>query len=165
MITQGVGYNITNSTGGYSLTIDPIISIMGRPFEVYEDSDANGLSIIKVKPGHFNNYLPKINGVTIGDVGAHFARPSENSVIFLSIPASEKDDKPFPDGTPELEIAGGLEVPYEANENFAYVAIANIKVTAVEGGSVLTINQMVVGSIWGEKFKCGSQLDYWFSHI
>jgi hypothetical protein len=53
------------------------------------------------------------------------------------------------------------------SESGVDVAIAKVELTTTEANPipVLTINQLVTGSLWGERFECGSQLDYWFSRI
>ena len=166
MINPGVGYTFSNDKRGASLVIDTFVpSKYTHPFCVFEDSTAQGTAIIKVRAGTFNNVFPKINGVNVGDEGAHFSRPSADSIIYLTIPASEATLATFPAGTVTMTLAGGSTIP-SYTKTTAYLGIAKIKATPVDGGQVvLEISPLVSGSVWGERFECGKQLDYWFSQI
>jgi hypothetical protein len=167
MLQQGVGYTYTNNRGGASLVIDPvIISAPNTPFRVYEDSTAEGQAILRVSAGTFNNTFPTVNGSQVGEANAYFTAPTASSIIYLSIPASETAGDPFPESTPEVRIAQGSTIPSNTSTE-AYVGIAKVTVTPVPESTakVYTFNQLVTGSLWGERFECGSQLDYWFSHI
>lgn len=89
MLQQGVGYTYTNSRGGSSLVIDPvIISAPNTPFRVYEDSTAEGQAILRVSAGTFNNSFPTVNGSQVGEANAYFPAPSgTQSFILASLPA------------------------------------------------------------------------------
>ena len=167
MLQQGVGYTFTNSRGGASLVIDPvIISAPNTPFRVYEDSTAEGQAILRVTAGTFNNTFPTVNGSQVGEANAYLPAPSADSIIYLTIPASQSSGAAFPNGTPTVTLASGSTVPTNTATT-AYVGLAKVKVTPVPESTakVYTFNQLVTGSLWGERFECGSQLDYWFSQI
>lgn len=166
MIQQGVGYTYTNDRRGSSLIIDTVAAEPSAPFRVYEDSTDTGTAILRVSAGTFNNTFPTINGTQVGQPAAYFARPTASSIIYLTIPASQTTGAAFPAGTPTVTLGAGSTIP-TANATTAYVGIAKVDVVTVSGTStqVLTITQLATGSLWGERFKCGSQLDYWFAHI
>lgn len=166
MIQQGVGYTFTNDKRGATLVIDTIAPEPSAPFRVYEDSTESGTAILRVSAGTFNNTFPTVNGTQVGQPGAYFARPSSSSIIYLTIPASQSTGAAFPAGTPTVTLAAGSTIP-TASKTTAYVGIAKVDVVTVPGTStqVLTITQLTTGSLWGERFECGSQLDYWFSQI
>ena len=167
MINPGVGYTFSNDKRGTALIIDTFVPAKyTHPFRVYEDSTAEGQAILKVTPGTLNNIFPTINGTAVGETGAHFSLPSSDSIIYLTIPASQSSGAAFPAGTPTITLAGGSTIPSKT-ETTAYVGIAKIKATPVEGGQpVLEISPLVSGSLWGERFKCGSSsAEYWFSQI
>ena len=166
MIQPGVGYTYTNDRRGSSLLIDTVQQAETPPFSVFEDSTAEGVAILRVSAGTINNSFPTINGTQVGQANAYFVRPTSSSIVYLSIPASQTTGAPFPASTPTLVLAGGSTIPSNS-ASAAYVGIAKIEAVTVSGTNttVLTINQLVTGSLWGERFECGSQLDYWFSHI
>lgn len=163
MITQGIGYTYTNSSDGFSLQIDQ----PGRlrevlPFSVYEDTNTAGQGVLRITPGTFNNELPTVGGVQIGETGATLPLPLATSIVALRIPASETF---FPAATPTVEWFTGTFVP-ENEEDVAYVGLALIKVTQTAGASKsYEITNLVSGSLWGERFQCGEELSYWFSKI
>jgi len=164
MITPGIGYTFTNSTDGFSLQIDQA----GRlrevlPFSVYEDTNSAGQGVLRMTPGTFNNQFPTINGVRIGEPGATLTLPQVTSLVVLNISASENL---FPAGVPTISTKAGLSVD-DFSETSAQVALALIKVTTVTGSTSkdLEIINLVSGSLWGERFQCGEELDYWFSKI
>ena len=167
MLQQGVGYTYTNSPGGASLVIDPVVlSAPNTPFRVYEDSTAEGQAILRVSAGTFNNSFPTVAGVIIGEPAAYLPAPSGDSIIYLTIPASQSTGAPFPAGSVSVTLASGSTIPTNTAST-AYVGLAKVKVTPVPESTakVYTFNQLVTGSLWGERFECGSQLDYWFSQI
>jgi hypothetical protein len=167
MLQQGVGYTYTNNRGGASLVIDPVIlSAPNTPFRVYEDSTDAGVSILRISAGTFNNTFPTVDGTAIGEPTAYFPAPSADCLVMLTAPASEDSSQPFPSEVPEITIRPGLTLP-AATSTAAYVGIAKVKVSNVPQSTakIYTITQLVTGSLWGERFECGSQLDYWFSQI
>jgi hypothetical protein len=166
MIQPGVGYTFTNDRRGSSLLIDTVQQAETPPLSVFEDSTAEGVAILRVSAGTINNSFPTINGTQVGQANAYFARPTSSSIVYLSIPASQSSGAPFPASTPSLILAGGSTIPSNS-ASAAYVGIAKIEAVTVPGTDtiVLTISQLTTGSLWGERFECGSQLDYWFAHI
>jgi hypothetical protein len=162
MLTPGIGYTFTNSPKGYSLEIEPQTQVIDAPFRVYEDSTAEGVSVIRISPGTINNQLPTVGGTLIGGASAYLSKPGSSGFVMLTIPASQSSGAPFPASTPQVTF--NASIPSNSTST-AYVGLAYIKVTTVEGASVITIDQLVTGSLWGERFECGSQLDYWFSQI
>jgi hypothetical protein len=133
---------------------------------VYEDSTAEGQAILRVSAGTFNNSFPTVAGVIIGEPAAYLPAPSGDSIVYLTIPASQSTGAPFPAGSVSVTLASGSTIPTNTAST-AYVGLAKVKVTPVPESTakVYTFNQLVTGSLWGERFECGSQLDYWFSQI
>lgn len=163
MITSGVGYTFTNSSKGFSLEIEQQTHTVETPFKVFEDSTETGTSIIRVNAGTINNQLPTVGGAEIGTPNAYLAKPGSSGFVVLVIPASASTGASFPSATPSVSF--NSSVPTNTTTT-AYVALAKLTVTTSgDNPPVLTIGQLVSGSLWGERFKCGSQLDYWFSQI
>lgn len=164
MITPGIGYTITNSTKGFSLEIEQQANFIETPFKVYEDTDSEGTAVIRIAPGTINNQLPTVAGVEIGGAEAFLPKPGGSGFICLTIPASSNDNDSFPSNVPEVTF--NSTVPSQSQSS-AYVALAKLEMITAPGSDTptLTIKQLVSGSLWGERFECGSQLDYWFSQI
>ena len=164
MLQDGVGYTLNSSSGGQSLVIDvPSRYKETLPFFVYEDTNTAGQAILKINPGTFNNELPTVGGVSIIEPLANLPMPSATSVVALMIPASADF---FPSSTPSIQWFTG-SAPPENEEGVAYVAIALVqKMTQPGGGEdFFKISNLVSGSLWGERFQCGEELEYWFSRI
>lgn len=162
MITPGIGYTFKNSPDGFSLEIDQQGVTVEHPFQVYEDSTAEGTSVIRINAGTINNSLPTVGGAVIGTANAYLAKPGGSGFVYLLIPASNSDGAPYPASTPQVLFASSIP---SKSLTTSYVGLAKIDLSTVDGASVLTISQLVTGSLWGERFKCGSTLDYWFSQI
>lgn len=162
MIQQGVGYTATNSSSGQSLQIDAIGFYKETlPFFVYEDTNEEGQGVLRINPGTFNNELPTVSGVEIGEPGATLPLPQSSSIVALRIPAALGS---FPADTVTVEWFTGNAVP-PSDEGVAYVAIALVKVMEEAGNKQFVISNLVSGSLWGERFQCGEELEYWFSRI
>jgi hypothetical protein len=163
MIQQGVGYTVTNSSGGQSLTVDTTaIYKETLPFFIYEDTNEAGTRCFRLNAGTFNNEFPTINGAEIGQPEAYLAEPSVTSLVVLTIPASESA---FPDGPCTIALTAGTSTP-EASAGEAYLILGKIDVTTAEGGAKeYAVSNLVSGSLWGERFQCGEELEYWFSRI
>ena len=168
MFQQGVGYTFTTDPKGTSLVIDPqIIPKPNVPFRLFEDSTPEGVAILRVSAGTFNNIIPTINGQQLGQPGAYFQKPSGNNIVYLSAQASQNTQAQFPEGTPTIVLAGGSSVP-PSTATSAFVAIALITSATPAGTDVpvLTMHQLVNGSIWGERFECGNNpVLYWFAQV
>jgi hypothetical protein len=164
MLQQGVGYTVTNSSGGQSLTIDAVgIYKETLPFFIYEDTNDQGARCFRLNPGTFNNQFPKVNGTTIGEAAAYLAEPGATSVVILTIPASAEA---FPAGECSIAFQEGTTAPI-ASGSSAYVLLGKVTVTTLQGGSEknFEVSNLASGSLWGERFECGSDLNYWFSRI
>ena len=164
MLQDGVGYTLNNSSGGQSLVIDTAARQKETlPFFVYEDTDSAGQGVLRINPGTFNNELPTVGGATIGEQSATLPLPLATSIVALRIPASESF---FPAAQPTVEWFTGTFVP-ENEEDVAYVALALVNVSTEPGSSekIYKISSLASGSIWGERFQCGEELEYWFSRI
>lgn len=164
MIQPGIGYTFINDGRGASLIIDTPPAQVSTPFSVYEDSTAEGEAILRISPGTINNQLPLVGGAEIGTPNAYLQKPAGSGFIVLYIPASPSSGEPFPASAPLILFQPSID---PSSETGVDVALAKIDLTTTEDNPipVLTINQLVTGSIWGERFQCGSQLDYWFAHI
>jgi hypothetical protein len=162
MIQQGVGYTAVNSSSGQSLLIDAIAVYKETlPFFIYEDTNAQGDRCFRLNAGTFNNEFPTISGVVIGEPEACLPEPSATSLVVLTIPASQGA---FPDGTCTIDLQPGTTPPV-AGASEAYVVLGRIKVTQESGSKEFAIDNLVSGSLWGERFQCGEELEYWFSRI
>lgn len=164
MITSGVGYTFTNSSKGFSLEIEQQTHTVEHPFQVYEDSTAEGVAILRIKTGTINNQLPLVSGAEIGTANAYIQKPAGGGFIVLYIPASPSSGAPFPASAPLILFQPSID---PSSETGVDVALAKVDLITTEANPipVLIIQQLVTGSLWGERFKCGSQLDYWFSQI
>jgi hypothetical protein len=161
MIQDGIGYTVTNSTGGQSLQVDAVgVYKETLPFFVFEDTNAAGATVFRVNPGTFNNSLPEIGGLDISNAEASLPPPSSDSFVVLAIPAS---DDAFPDGQPAIVTLSSIPANTGAQ---AYFGLARIKVETLEGGAVAyTVESLASGSLWGERFRYGDKLEYWFSRV
>lgn len=167
MLQQGVGYTFSNASGGSSLTIDTIARYKETlPFFVYEDTDASGNTVFRINAGTFNNVFPTVNGATVGEANAYLAAPTATSLVVLTVPASGGTSPALPAGTPTIAIQSGTTVPANT-ATVARLALAKITVTTEAGSSdkTFTVSNLVSGSLWGERFQCGDDLEYWFSRI
>ena len=165
MLQQGVGYSYSNSSLGSSLTID----IPARPKEtlplfIYEDTDSNGNTVFRINAGTFNNVLPRVNGQEIGTTNAYLAAPNQTSLVLLTAVAAPKPNPAWPVGFPFISLTTNQVVP-PATPTAAYLSIGKIVVTNDQGNKVYTIQNFVSGSLWGERYECGDNLEYWFSRI
>jgi hypothetical protein len=162
MIQQGVGYTVTNSSGGQSLTVDAISFYKETlPFFIYEDTTPQGARCFRINAGTFNNEFPTVGGVRVGRPEAFLNEPSATSIIVLRIPASETF---FPAGPSRIELMSGTTAQ-ENTEEEAFVVLGMIDVTFDQGAKKFEISNLVSGSLWGERFQCGEELEYWFSRI
>jgi hypothetical protein len=162
MLQQGVGYTVTNSSGGQSLTIDAIgIYKETLPFFIYEDSTEAGARCFRLNAGTFNNQFPTVGGAQVGQPAAYLPEPGATSVVVLTIPASESA---FPSGACTIALTPGTAAP-ESSAGTAYVILGRIDVTTAQGDKQFAVSNLVSGSLWGERFKCGEELQYWFSRI
>lgn len=162
MIQQGVGYTATNSSSGQSLTIDAVgIYKETLPFFIYEDTNDQGARCFRINAGTFNNEFPTVSGVEIGQPNAVIPEPNATSLVVMTIPASETA---FPAGACTIGLTAGNTAP-EASASVAYVVLGRIRVTNTSGGKEFAVDNLVSGSLWGERFKCGDELEYWFSRI
>lgn len=162
MIQQGVGYTATNSSSGQSLTIDAVgIYKETLPFFIYEDTNEAGQRCFRINAGTFNNEFPTVGGVAIGQPNAVLSEPSATSLVVMTIPASETA---FPAGACTIDLTAGNTAP-EADEGQAYVVLGRIRVTTSSNGKEFAVDNLVSGSLWGERFECGEELEYWFSRI
>ena len=167
MITQGVGYTFSNASDGTSLIIDQVMRQKETlPFFVYEDTDTAGNTVFRINAGTFNNVFPTVNGVTVGEASAYLAAPASTSLVVLTIPATGNPSPSFPAGTPSIALVSGTTVP-GFTATVAKVALAKITVSTQAGSSAKSyaVSNLVSGSLWGERFQCGNELDYWFSRI
>jgi hypothetical protein len=163
MIQPGIGYTFINDGRGASLIIDTAPAQVSTPFSVYEDSTAEGTAILRITKGTINNQLPTVDGSEIGTDNAYLPKPTSSGFIVLEVPASEDSADTFPADVPTISFQA--TVPGYDN-TMAYVALAKVDIITVpESPPSMTINQLVTGSIWAERFQCGNQVDYWFSHI
>jgi hypothetical protein len=164
MIQQGVGYTVTNSSDGQSLVIDQIgIYKETLPFFIYEDATPEGARCFRLNPGTFNNQFPKVGGATIGEPTAFLPEPSATSLVVMTIPATVDA---FPSADCTIAFETGTTAP-TATDSTAYVVLGKVTVTTPEGGSEknFDVSNLASGSLWGERFECGSDLNYWFSRI
>lgn len=162
MLQQGVGYTVTNASGGQSLTIDALgVYKETLPFFIFEDTNEAGARCFRLNAGTFNNQFPTVGGAQIGQAAAYLAEPAATSLVVLNIPASESA---FPAGTCTIDLLPGTTPP-AADEGEAYVVLGRIKVTEQSGSKEFAVENLVSGSLWGERFQCGEELQYWFSRI
>lgn len=162
MLQQGVGYTVNNSSGGQSLVVDAVgIYKETLPFFIYEDTTEAGARCFRLNAGTFNNQFPTVGGATVGEPSAYLAEPASTSLVVMTIPASESA---FPAGGVTIGLTAGTTPP-AADASTAYVVLGKIRVTTSAGEKEFAVDNLVSGSIWGERFKCGQKLEYWFSRI
>jgi hypothetical protein len=164
MITPGIGYTFRNSPDGFSLEIEQQSQTTEHPFKVYEDSTPEGTAVLRISAGSINNQLPLVGGSEIGTPTAYLEKPAGSGFVILYLPASPSSGAAFPSASPLILFNDVVEAN---DDSSAYVAIARIQLTTTEANPipVMTISQLVTGSLWGERFECGNVVDYWFSQI
>jgi len=150
MIQQGVGYTVTNSSGGQSLVVDFPPSKQSRAFFVYEDTTTEGITIFKVEPGTINNQLPTINGISIALPTAQLSAPAESSYVILNIPNS---GSAFPSAQSTITTAT-LAAAQESDNDTARLKIAVIYVETPSGSEkVYTVSSLIGGSLSATRFS------------
>lgn len=153
-IQPGVGYNFTSSSQGTNLDVQKdwveyVSAASGEsthPFKV----SALSASTYTVKTGAVNNAIPT-------NMSASLTVTSSGYVWVAA--GYDSTNKVFPDPT-NLTIAAGATLP-TSTTSVAYIALAQI----VSG----TINQLVTGSLWGDRIQVGSggtaSAHYYFARV
>jgi hypothetical protein len=151
MIQQGVGYTVTNSSGGQSLVVDFPQSGITQAFFVYEDIKDNASeTIFRLTPGTINNQYPTINGVQIGLPGAFLAAPTANSSVVLTIPNSATE---YPSAQSTISI---MPSPPDNTASASYLSIGFIQVeTLAGGGKSYQVSNLLRGSVSSSRFADG----------
>lgn len=151
-IQPGVGYNFTSSSQGTNLDVQkdwveyvPAALQTTHPFKV----NMSGTTATVVT-GAVNNSIPtNMNAsLTLTDSGYVWVAAGYDAT-----------NKVFPDPT-NLTIAAGATLP-TSTTSVAYIALAQI----VSG----TVNQLVTGSLWGDRIQVGSggtaSAHYYFARV
>lgn len=148
----GDGYNFSASSRGFTLGVDqqlvtyvPLSDDNVHPFKVF----LSGTSAT-VQTGAVNNSIPTNMGATLS-VGT-------GGYVWVAA-GYDATNKVFPDPT-NLTIAAGATLP-TSTTSVAYIALAQI----VSG----TVNQLVTGSLWGDRIQVGSggtaSAHYYFARV
>lgn len=155
----GDGYNFSASSKGFSLGVDPqFVNYVAigdsddylHPFKVIDGGTSEGVTTVTVITGAVNNSIPtNMNAsLTLTDSGYVWVAAGYDST-----------NKVFPDPT-NLTIAAGATLP-TSTTSVAYIALAQI----VSG----TVNQLVTGSLWGDRIQVGSggsaSAHYYFARV
>ena len=127
-----------NMTGATAIPVDYSIDDAcgdpcAHPFHVRKSAAANTFTVCT---GMVNNEIPNNNASTF---------TIEDGFIYLEVPY-DGSTKAFPK-VGEVILATGVVMP-DSDEDFSYVAIAQI----VAGEA----NQLVTGSLWGDRIQVGS---------
>jgi len=150
-IQPGVGYNLISSSQGTDLVVDqPFVNYIAigdsvHPFKVFLTG-----TTATVVTGAVNNSIPTNmnDSLTLTDGGYVWVAAGYDST-----------NKAFPDPT-NLTIAAGATLP-TSTTSVAYIALAQI----VSG----TVNQLVTGSLWGDRIQVGSggtaSAHYYFARV
>lgn len=134
-VTTGGMFGMTGATAipvDYSID-DACGDPCAHPFHVRKSAAANTFTVCT---GMVNNEIPNNNASTF---------TIEDGFIYLEVPY-DSDTKAFP-MVGEVILATGAVMP-DSDEAFSYVAIAQI----VAGEA----NQLVTGSLWGDRIQVGS---------
>lgn len=163
MIEQGVGYTVTNSSGGQSLFIDFPPLRESLAFQAYEDVSDAGAAIFRVTPGTINQQFPTINGAGIALPNAFLPAPSNSSTLVLNIPNSASQ---FPSAQSTIDFAEGLGVPPSDNDN-ARVGVAYVTVQDLGGGrKSYSVANLLRGSLSGTRFlNNDATYEYFYSGL
>ena len=108
-----------------------------HPFKVVYAGEVEGESTYTVVTGTVNNAIPVNIDDTLTVTGAGY--------VWLEIPY-DSTNKVFPKAD-EVIIASGTTLP-DSDADYSYVALAS-----VDGG---TVNQLITGSLWGDRIQLGS---------
>jgi hypothetical protein len=150
MIQQGVGYTVTNSSGGQSLVVDFPRPEITQAFFVYEDiKDDASETIFRVTPGTINNQLPTINGVQIGLADAFLAAPTANAMVVLTIPNSPTA---YPSAQSTISI---MPSPPDNTPTASYLSLASIQVERLPlagSGKSYQVSNLLRGSVNSSRF-------------
>jgi hypothetical protein len=162
MIQQGVGYTVTNSSDGQSLQIDYPPTKKTHAFLVYEDTNAAGLTVFRVKAGSINNQIPTINGISIALDTPELPAPSASSLVILTIPNSPSN---YPSAQSTISFSNSLIVPDHTDQEAKLVLASVIVETQQASTKNYTVNQFVSLSLSGTRFPYGpeSKLEYFFT--
>jgi hypothetical protein len=156
----GDGYNFSASSMGFSLGIDPgFVTYVPigdggdgppHPFKVISGGTIEGVTTVTVITGAVNNSIPT-------NMSASLTVTSSGYVWVAA--GYDSTNKVFPDPT-NLTIAAGATLP-TSTTSVAYIALAQI----VSG----TVNQLVTGSLWGDRIQVGSggtaSAHYYFARV
>lgn len=156
-IQPGVGYNFTSSSQGTNLDVQkdwveyvPAALQTTHPFKVIDGGTTEGVTTVTVITGAVNNSIPT-------NMSASLTVTSSGYVWVAA--GYDSTNKVFPDPT-NLTIAAGATLP-TSTTSVAYIALAQI----VSG----TINQLVTGSLWGDRIQVGSggtaSAHYYFARV
>lgn len=165
MMSQGIEF--MNSAGGVAFnTPQEVIDISNSapPFFVYlvkeEDADA-----VRVITGTVNNVIPYINGVLMTDPTYPPILLPTGDGLYQIVVKCKAD--PSPASFPKLDSEIKVETyPTTNTDDYGFIALANIIITTVDGKKQITVNQLVGGSQWGDRLKCGSNTaEYFFSMV
>jgi hypothetical protein len=136
-VTTGGMFNMTGATAipvDYSIA-DACGDPCGHPFYVRKVNGAE-VATFTVCTGMVNNEIPNNNTATF---------EVEDGFIYLEVPY-DGSTKAFPK-VGEVILATGIVMP-DSDASFSYVAIAQI----VAGEA----NQLVTGSLWGDRIQVGT---------
>ena len=148
MIQQGVGYTVSNSSGGQSLVVDFPRSEITQAFFIYEDiKDDASQTIFRLTKGTINNQYPTINGVEIGLPNAFLAAPTANASVVLTIPNSVTA---YPSAQSTISI---MPSPPDNTATASHLSIGFIQVeTLPGGGKSYQVSNLLRGSVSSSRF-------------
>jgi hypothetical protein len=155
----GDGYNFSASSNGFSLGVDmPLVQYVSvgddssppHPFKVISGGTVEGVTTVTVITGAVNNKIPTNMSASL--------TITENGWVWVAC-GYDATNKVFPDAT-NLTIAAGATLP-ASTTSVGYIALAQV----VSG----SVNQLVTGSLWGDRIQIGSggtaSAHYYFARV
>jgi hypothetical protein len=165
VFSQGIQFQTNNGGVAYNDVFStPTVVGTLPPFTVYltksEDADAVGVTV-----GTVNNVIPYINGVLMTDPTYPPILLPTGDGLYQIVVKCKAD--PSPASFPKLDSEIKVETyPTTNTDDYGFIALANIIITTVDGKKQITVNQLVGGSQWGDRLKCGSNTaEYFFSMV
>jgi hypothetical protein len=138
---------------------DNNVVVPDKPLQAYVSGNT-----IKITLGTISNKIPKIGNTLISDESSSLSFPEDGQYfILLNCPAVNYGNVTFPSDNPVIEISD--TIPSDTNTS-ARLILAYLSVVTEDGVQSATIQNVLSGSLWGERLKVSNSVaTYYFNAI